>query len=78
MTRCERGLCMSCVPPGVGAAPGAVPGGGAAANHCVRGSGCVPPPGGLQAAAAGVKPPGGAAEGAPQRQPGRRAVRPQG
>lgn len=63
---------------GVCAAPGSVPGGGPAAHQRFGGPGRVSAPGGLQAAAAGAQPPGSAAASAPQRQPGRRALRPEG
>ena len=55
-----------------------MPGGGPAAGRCVRGPCGMPAPGGLQAAAAGAEPPGSPAAGPPQRQPGRRALCPEG
>jgi len=67
-----------CTWAGVGAAPGAVSGGGLAARQRVGGPGHVPASGGLSPAPAGAQPPGGAAARPPQRQPGRRSLRAQG
>lgn len=63
---------------GVRAAPGSVSGGGSAAHQCVRGSGGVSASGSLQVTAAGAQSPGGPAACPAQRQPGRRALRPEG
>lgn len=64
--------------PGVRAAPGSVSCGGSAAHQRVGGPGRVSASGRLQAAAAGAEPPGSPAACPAQRQPGRRALRPEG
>lgn len=53
-------------------------GGGPAAHQRVGGPGGVSAPGSLQAAAAGAQPPGGPATHPHQREPGRRALQPEG
>ena len=75
---CVLLVVSDCSCPGVCAAPGTVSCGGAAAHQRVRGPGCLSASGGLSPPAAGAQPPGPTAACEAQRQPGWRALCPQG